>query len=85
MVFYSHSKREFPGAHHKKNFGLLAKTMHEVFEKESKKSNKPRLLASIATAAGEYLLKQGYDIPVLCKYKQKENAFTLFLFLFLFV
>jgi hypothetical protein len=42
--------------------------MRRVFEEESKKSNKPRLLASIATAAGSYLLKQGYDIPVLCKY-----------------
>ena len=41
--------------------------MHEVFEEESQKSQKPRLLASIATAAGEWLLKQGYDIPVLCK------------------
>lgn len=41
--------------------------MREMFEKESKKSNKPRLQASIATAAGDYLLKQGYDIPVLCK------------------
>ncbi len=44
------------------------KTMFEVFDAESKKSNKPRLLTSIATAAGEYLLKQGYDIPVLCKF-----------------
>jgi hypothetical protein len=42
--------------------------MFEVFDAESKKSNKPRLLTSIATAAGEYLLKQGYDIPVLCKF-----------------
>ena len=41
--------------------------MHEVFEEESQKSQKPRLLTSIATAAGEWLLKQGYDIPVLCK------------------
>ena len=59
--------REFPGSHHKTNFGLLAKTMHEVFDEESQKSQKPRLLASIATAAGEWLLKHGYDIPVLCK------------------
>jgi hypothetical protein len=41
--------------------------MKQVFEEESKKSGKPRLLSSIATAAGEYLLKQGYDIPVLCE------------------
>ena len=41
--------------------------MHEVFDEESQKSQKPRLLASIATAAGEWLLKHGYDIPVLCK------------------
>jgi hypothetical protein len=37
------------------------------FEKEAKKSNKPRLLTSIATAAGAYLLTQGYDVPVLCE------------------
>lgn len=42
--------------------------MREVFTKESKKSGKPRLLASIATAAGAYLLTQGYDVPMLCKW-----------------
>ena len=42
--------------------------MYKEFEKESQKTGKPRLLTSIATAAGQYLLKQGYDIPVLCKY-----------------
>ena len=41
--------------------------MREVFEAESQKSQKPRLMTSIATAAGEWLLKHGYDIPVLCK------------------
>ena len=41
--------------------------MREAFEEESKISKKPRLLTSIATAAGSFLLKQGYDIPVLCK------------------
>jgi hypothetical protein len=51
--------------------------MREVFEAESKKSKKPRLLTSIATAAGEYLLKQGYDIPVLCKLESLTCFFTL--------
>lgn len=41
--------------------------MRQVFEEDAKKSNKPRLLTSIATAAGEYLLKNGYDVPTLCK------------------
>lgn len=41
--------------------------MRQVFTEESQKSNKPRLLTSIATAAGEFLLKQGYDVPVLCE------------------
>ena len=41
--------------------------MHKEFEKEAQITGKPRLLASIATAAGQYLLKQGYDIPMLCK------------------
>jgi hypothetical protein len=41
--------------------------MRTEFEAESKQSRMPRLLASIATAAGAYLLNQGYDIPVLCK------------------
>lgn len=41
--------------------------MYQEFDKESQKSGKPRLLTSIATAAGQYLLKQGYDIPMLCK------------------
>jgi GH18 family chitinase len=50
--------------------------MREVFEEESMKSQKPRLLSSIATAAGEYLLKQGYDIPVLCKYLDMVNVMT---------
>jgi hypothetical protein len=49
--------------------------MREVFEEESNKSNKPRLLSSIATAAGEYLLKTGYDIPVLCKYTLRIQFF----------
>ena len=43
---------------------------------ESEESNKPRLQASIATAAGSYLLKQGYDIPVLCKYLDMINVMT---------
>ena len=54
--------------------------MHEVFEEESQKSQKPRLLTSIATAAGEWLLKQGYDIPVLCKVMRKKSLLFCFLF-----
>lgn len=59
----------------------FSKTMHEVFEEESQKSQKPRLLASIATAAGEWLLKQGYDIPVLCKVMRKKSLFYFYFFL----
>lgn len=73
---------EFPAANHRKNFGLLLKvtqvcesdrsrtllqTMHKVFKKEAKKSNKDRLLLSLAVAAGKVLVKQGYDVPVLCQ------------------
>ena len=50
--------------------------MRNEFQKESIKSKKPRLLASIATAAGSYLLKTGYDIPVLCKYLDLINVMT---------
>lgn len=50
--------------------------MREEFEKESVASDKPRLQASIATAAGSYLLKQGYDIPVLCKHLDMINVMT---------
>ncbi|CAF0784700.1 unnamed protein product [Brachionus calyciflorus] len=57
-------------------FGLLAKAMREVFEEEAKKTNKPRLLSSIATAAGEFLLKTGYDVPTLCKYLDFVNVMT---------
>ncbi len=41
--------------------------MRREFQKEGEVSGKPRLLGSIATAAGSYLLKQGYDIPTLCR------------------
>ncbi|CAF1273350.1 unnamed protein product [Didymodactylos carnosus] len=67
---------EFPGADQKERFGLLAKTMYKIFKKEAKKSNKERLLISIATAAGEFLIKKGYDVPVLCKYLDMINVMT---------
>jgi hypothetical protein len=41
--------------------------MRKIFKKESKQSNKDRLLISLAVAAGKYLITQGYDVPVLCK------------------
>ena len=41
--------------------------MHKVFKKEAKKSGKDRLLLSLAVAAGRVLVKQGYDVPVLCQ------------------
>jgi len=46
--------------------------MRREFQREAQESGKPRLLASIATAAGSYLLKQGYDISTLCKWEEKE-------------
>ena len=42
-------------------------TMHKIFKKESKKSKKDRLIISLAVAAGKLLVKQGYDVPVLCQ------------------
>jgi chitinase len=50
--------------------------MYREFDKESQKSGKSRLLSSIATAAGQYLLKQGYDIPMLCKWLDMVNIMT---------
>jgi hypothetical protein len=41
--------------------------MHKIFQKEAKQSNKDRLLISLAVAAGNVLVKQGYDVPVLCQ------------------
>lgn len=50
--------------------------MRYEFQKEAAETGKPRLIASIATAAGSYLLKTGYDIPVLCKYLDMINVMT---------
>jgi GH18 family chitinase len=50
--------------------------MYREFDKESKTTGKPRLLTAIATAAGQYLLKQGYDIPVLCKWLDMVNIMS---------
>ena len=41
--------------------------MRKTFQKEAKKSKKERLLISLAVAAGEILVKRGYDVPVLCQ------------------
>jgi hypothetical protein len=41
--------------------------MHKIFKKEAKKSKKDRLIISLAVAAGDILIKQGYDVPVLCQ------------------
>ena len=41
--------------------------MHKVFKKEAKKSKKDRLLLSLAVGASKVIIKQGYDVPVLCQ------------------
>jgi chitinase len=48
-------------------FLFLIQTMHKIFKKEAKKSKKDRLIISLAVAAGKVLVKQGYDVPVLCQ------------------
>ncbi|CAF3879821.1 unnamed protein product [Rotaria sordida] len=67
---------EFPSANSRKNFGLLTRTMQKAFKKEAKKSKKDRLLLSLAVAASEVLIKQGYDVPVLCNYVDLINVMT---------
>ncbi|CAF2139888.1 unnamed protein product [Rotaria magnacalcarata] len=67
---------EFPSSNHRENFGLLTRTMHRAFKKEAKKAKKDRLLISLAVAAGEVLVKQGYDVPVLCHYVDLINVMT---------
>ncbi|KAI3386151.1 hypothetical protein SNEBB_010021 [Seison nebaliae] len=67
---------EFPNAQHKQNFGNLIKTIRSAFEEESQSSGNERYELSIATAAGKYLLDQGYDIPVLCEYVDFVNIMT---------
>ncbi|CAF1050004.1 unnamed protein product [Adineta ricciae] len=67
---------EFPSSNHRENFGLLVKTMHKVFKKEAKKTNKERLIIGLAVGAGKLQVKQGYDVPVLCHYVDMVNVMT---------
>ena len=63
---------------HKSARNVLPALMQELraaFENESVETGQPRLLLTVAVAAGKSKIDVGYDVPVLNRYKCTKRQF----------
>nr|XP_050857848.1 mucin-5AC-like isoform X4 [Vespula vulgaris] len=62
--------------HDKNNYANFVQELYEEFERESKKTGRPRLLLSMAMPAGIEYIDKGYDVPRLNEYLDFINLLS---------
>lgn len=60
----------------RENYAQFVQELREEFDRESKKTGRPRLLLTMAVPAGTEYIEKGYDIPKLNKYLDWFNLLT---------
>ncbi|XP_053383573.1 acidic mammalian chitinase-like [Mercenaria mercenaria] len=59
---------EWPNDIYRNKYSTLLKIMRDEFDKESVRTNKPRLLISIAVGVGEQIITDSYNISEISRY-----------------